>query len=237
MKFAAETNEIAGSDAQKLPHAPDGTDVPSEMPGKTEAKPASNLPGGKQEFFDPTTLALSGGSLGLANWPQAQALDKAYSVDRSMIQVERMAQFVKQEVAKVKQSGADSLAVSLKLDSRTELSLQVTTRDGQVQAFLRCERGDAAGIGAHWGELQNSLARQNVQLMPLQNSLSQRNSTFTPPTAETPARGFQQPSQKPHREAPEAREELPLAAADMKPIPARGSTSRTSSRQGWESWA
>ena len=85
-----------------------------------------------------------------------------------------MTRLVTQEVAMIKQSGANSLAVSLKIDPQTELFLQLTNHDGQIQASLRCERGSMAGLDTHWGQLQESLSRQNVQLLPLEEKFSSR---------------------------------------------------------------
>ena len=103
---------------------------------------------------------------------QSAALGSAAPVDTSAAQALRVAHLFNQEVVMIRQSGANSLAVSLKLDPHTELFLQLTNHDGQIQASIRCERGNLAGLGGHWGELRESLARQNVQLLPLENKMA-----------------------------------------------------------------
>ena len=77
---------------------------------------------------------------------------------------------ISREVTMVRQSGAQALAVTLKVDAHTSLFLQLTNHNGQIEASVRCEKGSAAGLDTHWGELQESLARQNVQLLPLQQN-------------------------------------------------------------------
>jgi hypothetical protein len=87
------------------------------------------------------------------------------------IQIERVSRLVFQEVVMIQQSGATSLAVSLKVDSRTELFLQLTHHDGQMTASLRFERGNSARLGGQWEQLQDCLARQEIHLLPLANRL------------------------------------------------------------------
>jgi hypothetical protein len=91
--------------------------------------------------------------------------------EETAIQIERVSRLVFQEVVMIQQSGATSLAVSLKVDTRTELFLQLTSHDGQMLASLRFERGNPAGLGGCWQELQDALARQDVHLLPLANQL------------------------------------------------------------------
>ena len=91
--------------------------------------------------------------------------------EETAIQIERVSRLVFQEAVMLQQSGATSLAVSLKVDKRTELFLQLTSHDGQMLASLRFERGNSAGLGGQWEQLQDSLARQDVHLLPLANRL------------------------------------------------------------------
>jgi hypothetical protein len=222
---------------QKLPPPTEGDEDSSEVAGTAKPASNSNLSGRKQEDSDLPSLVLTGGFPGIASWTQTLAVDKAYTIDRPTIQVEHMAQFVNLEVAKVKQSGAESLAVSFKLDSHTELSLQLTTREGQIQASIRCEQGDVAGISRHWGELQASLAKQNVQLLPLEDRNSPRNTAFHSPSEQPGSRRFDQSPQNPQRDTRAPQNGPTLTEAGAKPSQPSKPTSRISSRQGWESWA
>ncbi len=161
----------------------------------------------------------------------------ARAIDNPAAQVERVARMVNQEVVMIKQSGANSLAVSLKLDPQTELFLQLTNHDGQIQAAIRFERGSVAGLESHWGQLQESLARQNVQLLPLAEKLSSRNPSFHAPPDSSNSRQFNQSArdrQLPSRDLPA---ELPRAEKPVKTVPARGEKNTNTSPRGWEFWA
>ena len=123
-------------------------------------------------------------------------MDGAQAVNTAAVQVERVAQLVSQEVFMVRQSGANALAVSLKVDSQTELFLQLTSHNGQIQASLRCDRGNVEGLDSHWAELQQSLARQNVQLMPFDNRTAPSGAAlFTQSSGNVASRPFDQSSQ------------------------------------------
>jgi hypothetical protein len=87
----------------------------------------------------------------------------------SIARIEQVERLIGREAVVIRESGADTLAVSLKVDSRTSLFLQLTNHHGQIEASVRCESGDAGALDAHWKQLQESLARQNVQLLPLEN--------------------------------------------------------------------
>jgi hypothetical protein len=157
--------------------------------------------------------------------------------DQTAARVEQVARMVTQEVTMLRQSGATSLAVSLKVDAHTELFVQLTSHGGQMQASLHCERGSLAGLDGHWGQLQESLARQNVQLMPLQDRNPSRNpfAGMDPDTGGSPQPGDGSPQQQPQRGDARANELLTESAG--RTTRARPTTNRSSSRRGWESWA
>ncbi|MDB6020535.1 MAG: hypothetical protein JWQ04_392, partial [Pedosphaera sp.] len=179
MKSAADKNEIAGRTVQKLPRAPRSEAVSTETAAKPVAGLDADRSGGKQETLDPTLVKDAMVNPAALDVTQGRGVENSQPVDRSAAQAEHIAHLVDREVMMIRQSGATSLAVSLKLDPHTELFLQLTNHNGQVQALLRCERGNVAGLDHHWGDLQESLARQNVQLLPLANKLSAA-PTFVP---------------------------------------------------------
>jgi hypothetical protein len=76
---------------------------------------------------------------------------------------------ISREVSNLRATVASSLAVVLRPDSRTELFLRLEIREGKIEAFARCERGDIQLLNSHWPELQRCLANQGVQLLDLQN--------------------------------------------------------------------
>jgi len=237
MKFAAQKNELAGRAVQKLPTMPQNKDSSDNSSDKIDAKSNSSLgrePG--REFsalvpvidLFPKSNGSDAGHVGLTDNPPA--------IDNPAAQVERVTRLVTQEVAMIKQSGANSLAVSLKIDPQTELFLQLTNHDGQIQASLRCERGSMAGLDSHWGQLQESLSRQNVQLLPLEEKLSPRASVAPSPDAAT-SRQFDQSAQNKSRQNRDLPGEFPLPEEAGRTVRSRNNKNVSSSPRGWETWA
>lgn len=234
MKFAAEKNEIAGRTVQKLPGATLSDDSAADDTGKLAGIADADPSGHKKDSFDLTSMMDLPGKTAAVEVGQNTGLVATVPADNSAAQADRVAHLVNQEVLMIRQSGANSLAVSLKLDPHTELFLQLTNHNGQIQASIRCERGNVAGLDSHWGNLQDSLARQNVQLLPLENK--QRASLFTPITATSDASAFNPSSQNPRRQMRELPQDFGEVAT-VKPLSTAKTKSKTSSRQGWESWA
>jgi len=154
----------------------------------------------------------------------------------SQAQVDRVTRLITQEVVTVRQSGANSLAVSLKVDQHTELFLQITNHNGQIQASVRCEHGNASGLDNHWGQLQESLSRQNVQLLPLEEKLSPRASVAPSPDAAT-SRQFDQSAQNKSRQNRDLPGEFPLPEETDRTVRSRNNKNVSSSPRGWETWA
>jgi ABC-type uncharacterized transport system involved in gliding motility auxiliary subunit len=111
--------------------------------------------------------------------------------------------------------------MALRLDSNTRLFLQLTTNNGHVQASVRCERGQFAPEEAQWAQLQQSLARQNVELLPMTGGSNLN---------------FQQPSGE-HSRQPALREDWAAAGAAVSPAQPRKQKEQNRSRKNWESWA
>ncbi|MGP8200994.1 MAG: hypothetical protein ACLQU4_15995 [Limisphaerales bacterium] len=171
------------------------------------------------------------------NVDAAKGTGAAPSVDHAAIQAERVGHLLNQQVVMIRQSGANNIAVSLKLDPHTELSLQLTNHNGQIEASVRWERGSVAGLENHWKDLQESLARQNVQLLPLETRTPGRSAVSNYASDTTSGSHFHQSSQNPQRQSREARQDLsPDTTVQTVPVTEKATT-RTVSRQGWESWA
>jgi hypothetical protein len=234
MKTASQKNEIAGSAAQKLP----GGRIAPAATGADEAIPVArmSLP---VIFSDPRDSAAqwamvdTTAQMGTAPTLTANVAGVGAPSLGRLEQVERL---ISREVVMVRQSGADALAVSLKVDSRTSLFLQLTNHHGQIEASVRCESGDASALGAHWKQLQESLARQNVQLLPLQDK------TFSPkPASDVPAEtagNFQdeRPArQQPPPPVPEG--EKPSDDAMNAAVGLSKSKHKSHRHPGWETWA
>lgn len=232
MNLADEKNEIAAATVQKMPRAARNQADPAESAAGLGNSSAAAVSASKKEESAPAVVSNSFIAPAPASvTTQSRGVAEAQHVDHAAAQVERVAQLVTREVMMVRQSGATTL-VSLKPDSHTELFLQLTNQDGQVQASLRCMRGDVSNLDSHWGDLQQSLARQNVQLLPMENK--------TAPTFNSSANfDFNQSSHNPARRGWEWDEEpvwsAPVARmntlADAKP------KTKALALQGWESWA
>jgi hypothetical protein len=236
MKSATKANEIAGSAAQKLP--PSRSTAPA-LTGESAAIPVvkSRVP---TAFSDSKESAPQWMVLDLADKGTAlQTLTGNVQDGRapSSGAAERVEGLISREVSLLHQSGAQSLAVSLKVDSQTSLFLQMTNHHGRIEATVRCEKGDAGALNAHWGRLQETLARQNVQLRPLEDR-----TPSSGPTSDFPAQprdnsqdgpsGRQQPPAPPAPKTDKPSDEVMNAAVGV-------SKSKSKSRHthGWEKWA
>jgi hypothetical protein len=153
--------------------------------------------------------------------------------------VERISRLVLSEVALVRQHSSDSMAVVLRPDADTELFVHLAQRNGQVEATVRCERGDAQLLGALWGQLQESLAQQKVRLAPLQESPSNQSHFNQSSGSDASGHGQGSPRQSPPEK--QSMDEWPVPApTDSAHVRGRsGSQHRrlTTSRPGWETWA
>jgi len=256
MKSGLQKNEFAAADltASKATAPSGGTTARSSVstatssasaPSKTApASDGLNNPAGgsaSNNFgskLDSTPLPSSALTADLAGKASANSIDAGREVaaapapDRSAAQAERVGTFVSQQVLLVRQSSANNLAVSLKLDSQTELNLQLTKQNGQIEAAVRLERGDIPGLGNHWKDLQESLARQNVQLLPLENRSSGRPSSFQQ-SSQDASTSQQSPQHSPRQGRGQQAEPATVNTTSSAP----GATARSASRQGWETWA
>ena len=155
--------------------------------------------------------------------------------------VERISTLLLREASLVKKHGSDSMAVVLRPDAETELFVHLSQRDGQVEASVRCERGDAQQLGALWSQLQESLAGQKVRLAPLETSSSAQ-SNFNPPP-HSQSGGGQNGTRQETRPENQSMDEWPAPPASQPAAPhvrgAGGTRGRrtTTSRPGWETWA
>ena len=236
MKSATKANEIAGSAAQKLPPSRPAAPAPA---GESAAIPVAKIrvptsfSDSKESAPQWTVLDLTGKGPAV---PTLTGNVQEGSVPSSGA-TERVEGLISREVILLHQSGAQSLAVSLKVDSQTSLFLQLTNHHGRIEASVRCEQGDAGALNAHWGRLQESLARQNVQLRPLEDRTP---SSGTPSDLPAQPRGNsqdgpsarQQPPPPPALKTDKPSDEVMNAAVGV-------SKSKNKSRHthGWEKWA
>ena len=238
MKSVGEKNEIAGTATQKLPSASERDDEESQVLAEFNPQPDIDLSKpAKGLFYGGSFVYLTNDSV-LPSDLQAKWAQKIESGDTAALQAERVARLMFREVLTMRQCGANSLAVSLRVDSQTELFLRLTNHNGIIQARLRCERGSLEGLASHWGELQESLARQNVQLMPLEDSISFPQGATTNAQSGNPSAGAFDPSrQKGQRQLHDPAVKPPSAAVAPAGPAASKAENNNRSQQGWETWA
>ena len=223
MSLKPQRNEIAAKTEQKLPlaavSAANSADTggPSSD-GGTQTPLAFSWHEAPSEQLAIMDLSTKAG--GLAGPVAESTMDAPVRVS-SAVPMERLEQMISREVMSVRQTGVQTLGVALKLDPNTQLFLQLTTNNGLVQATVRCDRGQFAPEDSQWAQLQQSLARQNVELLPMTGSSNMN---------------FQQPSGQ-HPRQPAHREDWPSAESALQPAPQRKQKDQNRSRKNWESWA
>lgn len=155
--------------------------------------------------------------------------------------VEQLSGLVMRETAVLKQHTPDSMAVVLRPDANTELFLHLTQRDGQIEASVRCERGNFDQINALWPQLQESLAGQKVRLAPLQESTEPQRD---PQGASGSTMNFSESEQRSRRQSMPENDSTsdrpssaPPTTVSLHPERRRSGTRPTASRPGWETWA
>ena len=154
--------------------------------------------------------------------------------------IEKVFNDITDQVVSFKRVGAESVDVNLRPDRGTEINLQLTLNEGQVEVAARLQRGDLNSLGAHWSELQQSLAEQGIRVGQLEhaafsqgNSQNHEQAPFSQ-TAQQETGGQRQPS----FERAQARSEEPAPGRRLTK-PSRGQAQRAtaSTPNGWEMWA
>lgn len=79
----------------------------------------------------------------------------------------RIGEVISREVRMFKRGGDDMLEVVLTPDAKTQISLKLQWRDGQVEVQARCDMGDHQLLNAQWSQLQASFAAHGVRLSHL----------------------------------------------------------------------
>ena len=168
--------------------------------------------------------------------------------------VDRISQLVLREAPLVRHHVSGSMAVMLRPDENTELFVHFTQEGGQLQATIRCERGDFHHLNALWPQLQESLAQQKISLAPLEESSSaqhQNSNPFNPPGGSGPdgSGGQRGSGSGPNREDPSdypgsvgrPRSASTPASGGTESATGRGrgdsGNALSPGRPGWETWA
>lgn len=157
--------------------------------------------------------------------------------------VHRLESLIHREVMLVRRFGAETMSVVLRPDSETELMLNLRQMDGYVEAAVRCDRGDLGDLRGYWRELQETLAAQNVRLLPAPETLS-HSSILEAPTHHGSRTSFGEdrpsrqadPDPNPERPGGESRQRSSSSETPSE-SPENPAPRRAVRRAGWESWA
>lgn len=79
----------------------------------------------------------------------------------------RLGEVISREVRMFKRGGDDLVEVVLTPDAKTQISLKIQWRDGQVEVQARCDMGDHGMLNTQWPQLQASFAAHGVRLSHL----------------------------------------------------------------------
>lgn len=166
MKTAIKKEEVAGLSQQMLPGS-------SPMP----AAVLSNLPG-EARLGAPVGLSAADALNAASKLSPAPARSDLSGAGESlelrpMTTITRINEVITREVRMFKRGGDDSVEVVLTPDSRTQISLRLQWREGQVEVQARCDLGDHQMLNQQWSQLQTAMAQHGVRL----SHLSERAST------------------------------------------------------------
>jgi len=161
MKNTVKQDEIAASAKQELPGSP--IVQLRVMPTGTGREGKRE---GMRSLSSDSTAAVTAGIMA----PVAARVGESPINDASNGRLTlpgRITEIVSREVQMFKRAGDDSIEVVLTPDQHTEISLRLQWRDGKVEIFARCERGDYQSLNLQWTHLQSALAHQGVRLSHL----------------------------------------------------------------------
>jgi hypothetical protein len=220
MNYMAERNEFAGPTEQKLPSAAVFATRGANTGGAPDggAKPSLAF-SWRETPSEEVGIASLAAKAAVQAAPAPEAAPAATPAGGPL---DRLEQMISGLAVTFRHAGAQTLGVTLKVDAQTQLFLQLTTSNGQAQALVRCERGSFSADDSQWAQLQQSLARQNVQLLPLEGG--------SPP-------GFQQSPENPHRHLAATTETWRPAGEAVQPAQPRKQREQNRPRKNWESWA
>jgi hypothetical protein len=151
-------------------------------------------------------------------------------------QIDRLSRSLSREIVFINKSDLASLSVVIRPDPRTELSVQFHRRNGEIEATIRCDRGNQELWQQHWPELQSLLADKSVRLLPLEEPRPtplDRTLTDNPDTSSH----SEKRSQPDLPEHPAAANRWPITDSGNRPDLEPMAHSTRLQHNGWETWA
>lgn len=224
MKTVAKKEELAGGTEQFLPvSSPNALSALRNLPGELNRKGAGLLSA-------PDALEAAAKTATLPAHSAVATEGEALFI-RPNSAMARISEVVSREIRMFKRSGDDLVEVVLTPDTKTQISLRLQWREGQVEVQARCDLGDYQSLNTQWPQLQASLAGHGVRL----SHLSERVTTGFTEFFNNPNFAQQRGREEPRQNSPSTADSLPpLPAPQVKP--AGDATGRRSNRL-FDSWA
>lgn len=160
MKTGPNMEEIAGNTQQLLPSAAAGPVAALPTLPTEDGRKAGNVGSSPESLLEAGRLA-----------PAPVRLDTSDAGELTEVttppSVARTAELISREVRMFKRGGDDLVEVVLTPDVKTQISLRLQWREGQVEVQARCDFGDYRSLNTEWPQLQAALASQGVRLSHL----------------------------------------------------------------------
>ena len=167
------------------------------------------------------------------NVAEPQVLEKA--AGSTVAQGRDLVNDIALRAVELKRLDLDSMTVVLRPDSHTELSLQLSRREGVVEIKAQCERGDWGNLNAHWEELQKTLETKGIRLGQLETASLAAGDGSRGGTS-----GFERGRAGREELSPAAEETFYHSRSSRAPAATLQQPvvrSRTASARAWETWA
>lgn len=160
MKTAIKKEEVAGVAQQILPgQAPVTVSTLPTLPGETRR-------GSIGAVASVESLHLTGKITPASDQSDVAGAENKTEL-RATSPLVRVSELISREVRMFKRAGDDLVEVVLTPDTKTQISLRLQWREGQVEVQARCDFGDFQSLNQQWPQLQVSLANQGVRLSHL----------------------------------------------------------------------
>lgn len=155
MNNALKTEENAGSAGQNLPGGGSAMkNLPSDAPRI-----------GAREISAVEILSATRPGVGPTRSDTSEIREASPS--NTAASAARIGEIISREVRMFKRGGDDLVEVVLTPDTRTQISLKLQWRDGQVEVQARCDMGNYHSLNNDWPQLQAALAGHGVRLSHL----------------------------------------------------------------------
>jgi hypothetical protein len=158
------------------------------------------------------------------------------------LEAARLVETIRTEVTNLRQRGDSTMTVTIRPDSGTQLSLDLSiARDGSVHAIARCERGDFQALHTQWPQLQQSLAAHGITIADLANSnqsQQQNQQNQRSASAFQNFEGGQNPKQRNQHDAPNFEDQFSASKSKFLPVKPQPQPAVAAPKtRRWQSWA